>query len=292
MRPCSELTAGRCLPANLIMKFKTALALTAAAALTGCTHLFFQPSQNIFDDPATAGIKYEVVKFKSGDGTELTGMFFPPAGAPRGTIVHFHGNAQNMTAHFPYSAWLAGEGFNVFIFDYRGYGASGGKPALDGLVMDGEAALRQALKLPGAEPGKMVVFGQSLGGAIAVAAVAESGFKPAAMVLEGTFYSYRGVGSAVLRRHWLSWPFSWLPWVAVSGGHSPSDYISRLTCPKVFIHSETDGKVPFSQGRKLYDAAPVPKEFWTVPDGHIEAFHDYRDTYRPKLLEFLKTALK
>jgi len=256
--------------------------------LAGCTHLFFQPSKNILADPAQFGIKYETIKFRSGDGTELTGMFFAPASAPLGTIIHFHGNAQNMTAHFPYSSWLAGEGYNVFIFDYRGYGASGGRAALDGLVMDGKAALAHALKLPGAEPDKMIVFGQSLGGAIAVAAVAESGFKPSAMILEGTFYSYRSVASAVLRRRWWSWPFSWLPWLAVSGRHSPAADISGISCPKLFIHSERDSIVPFEQGKKLYEAAGQPKEFWAVPSGHIDAFYSRRETYGPKLAAYLK----
>lgn len=272
--------------------YRIFLAFIAALSLTGCTHLFFKPSKRVFADPASEGIKYEAVKFKSGDGTELTGIFFPPAGAPRGTVVYFHGNAQNMTAHYSYSAWLAKEGFNVFIFDYRGYGASEGKATLGGLVMDGEAALRQALKLPGARADKIVIFGQSLGGAIAVAASGESGFKPAALVVEGTFYSYRQVASAVLRRSWLTWPAAWLPWVAVSGAHSPSDYIAKLDCPKIFIHSLQDGVVPFTQGRKLFDAAPEPKEFWAVPDGHIEAFGAHRQTYGPKLLEFLKKTLK
>ncbi len=259
--------------------------------MVGCTHLFFQPSKNIFSDPAADGIKYEVIKFKSGDGTELTGMFFPPAGPPLATIIHFHGNAQNMTAHFPYSAWLAREGFNVFVFDYRGYGASGGRPELGGLVQDGIAALEQAAKLPGAEPGRMIVFGQSLGGAIAVAAVAESGFKPAAMILEGTFYSYKSVASAALRRSWWSWPFSWIPWVGVTGKYSPSDYISKINCPKLFIHSKLDPIVPFRQSRKLFKAAKEPKEFWPVTSGHTDAFYGQRETYGPKLTAYLKIAL-
>ena len=265
------------------------LLLALALLSGGCTHLFFQPDRNIFSDPAAAGLKYETIKFSSGDGTELTGLFFAPTGAPLGTVVHFHGNGQNMTAHFPYSAWLAGEGYNVFVFDYRGYGASGGKPSLDGLVLDGKAALAHALKLPGARPDKMIIFGQSLGGAIAVAAAAESGFKPAAMILEGTFYSYKSVGSAVLRRHWLTWPLAWLPWVAVSGGRAPKDYIGKIDCPKIFIHSERDGTVPFAQGRKLFDAATEPRQFWTVPAGHVEAFGAYRAVYAPRLLAFLKT---
>lgn len=258
---------------------------------SGCTHLFFKPTTHIHSDPSSTGIKYEAIRFSSSDGTELTGMFFPPAGVPKATIVHFHGNGQNMTAHYPYSAWLAGEGYNVFIFDYRGYGASGGRPSLDGAVEDGKAALAHALKLPGAQADKVIVFGQSLGGAIAVAAVSEYGFKPAAMVLEGTFYSYRQVSSAVMRGHWLTWPFSWLPYLMVSGRHSPSDYIAGAKCPKVFLHSVNDGTVPFEQGRKLYEAATGPKEFWEVPAGHIEAFGAFRHAYAPRLLAFLESPI-
>jgi fermentation-respiration switch protein FrsA (DUF1100 family) len=273
------------------MRSKVIFALAACAALCGCTHLYFQPTHNVYADPASDGIKCEAIKFHSGDGTPLTGLFFAARAPSRGTVVHFHGNAENMTAFFPYSAWLAARGYNVFIFDYRGYGASGGTPTLDGLVMDGKAALTHALKLPGAETGRIIILGQSLGAAIAVAAVDESGFKPAAMVLEGAFYSYKGVGSASLRRHWWSWPISWLPWVAVSGRHSPKDHIGRITCPKIFIHSRTDATVPFSQGLKLYEAAPQPKELWITPYGHIEAFGALRSIYGPKLLDFL-AALK
>ncbi|MDA8244408.1 MAG: alpha/beta hydrolase [Elusimicrobia bacterium] len=264
----------------------------AVLASAGCTHLFFKPGSRAYSDPAAAGLRAEAIKFASSDGTPLTGLFFPAAGNPKATVVHFHGNAQNMTAHYPYSAWLAAEGYNVFIFDYRGYGASGGRPSLDGAVRDGEAALAQTLKLPGARADRVVVFGQSLGGAIAIAAAAESGFRPAAMVLEGTFYSYREVGAAVLGGHWLTWPISWLPYLAVSGRHSPSDYIAGISCPKLFIHSAKDGTVPYAQGRRLYEAAPPPKEFWEVPAGHIEAFGAFRGVYGPRLLAFLDEAIK
>jgi fermentation-respiration switch protein FrsA (DUF1100 family) len=274
------------------MKARLLLPFSCALALSGCTHLFFQPTRHVYSDPAAAGYKSEAIKFASADGTQLTGLFFPPAGEPRATVVHFHGNAQNMTAHYPFSAWLAGEGYNVFIFDYRGYGASGGKAGLDGAVADGRAAIEQALKLPGARPDRIILFGQSLGGAIAVAAAGEAGFKPAALVIEGSFHSYRGVASAVLRRHWLTWPVSWLPRFVVSGRHSPSDYISGLDCPKLFLHAKGDVTVPPEQGRLLYEAAGQPKEFREVPYGHIEAFTRFRKDYAPLLLDFLGSSLK
>lgn len=267
------------------------LILAAAFSFSGCTHVFFKPTRHIHADPAAEGRRYEAIKFASSDGTPLTGMFFPPEGKPKGTVVHFHGNGQNMTAHYPYAAWLAGAGYNVFTFDYRGYGASGGRPSLAGAVADGRAALEHALLLPGAEPGKIIIFGQSLGGALAVAAVGESGFKPAALVLEGTFYSYRRVAAAVLRSHWLTWPASWLPYLLVSGGHSPADSIAAIDCPKVFLHAVGDNTVPFAEGKKLHDAATGPKEFWEVPAGHIEAFTAFHSAYAPRLLVFLDSAL-
>lgn len=257
---------------------------------SGCTHLFFQPTRRIHSDPAELGYHYEAIKFKSSDGTPLTGMFFPPDGEPKATVVHFHGNAQNMTSHYPYSAWLAEEGYNVFIFDYRGYGASGGRATLDGVVMDGKAALAHALKLPGAAPEKIIVLGQSLGGAVAVAAVGESGFKPMAMVLEGTFHSYKGVGSAVLKERWLTWPLSWIPKIGVSGKHSPADNIGLIDCPKVFIHSEKDPTVPYAQGVKLFDAAAEPRVFWKTPSGHIDAFGGHGEEFRQRLLSFIGEA--
>ena len=254
--------------------------------------MYFNPSAKSYQDPANEGMKYEVIKFKSADGTGLTGLFFPATAPALGTVVHMHGNAENMTSHFPYSAWLAREGFNVFIFDYRGFGASEGHAELDGAVQDGVAALKQVLKMPGVDAGKIIVFGQSLGGALAVAAITESNLPvPAALILEGTFASYRGVGAATMRRNWLTWAVSWLPWVLVKEDHSPLKGIAGITCPKLFIHSTKDPVVPYKEGRRLYEAAPQPKEFWTVPQGHIEAFNGLREVYGPRLVAFLETAL-
>lgn len=274
------------------MKKITAAAFLLSTLITsGCTNMFFQPQGSIFADPADYGQRYEVIKFNSADGTELTAMYFRPEGEAKGTVVHFHGNAQNMTAHFPYSFWLASEGFNVFIFDYRGYGASQGTVSVKGAVEDGVAALEHVVKIPGVQADKIAVFGQSLGGALAVAAIPlASGPQPAALALDSTFYSYRGEASAVLRQHWWSWPFSWLPWLTVSDAYSPAKNIGKIHCPKLFFHSENDRIVPLAQGEKLFKAAPEPKRMLFVPAGHTQAFAAFKNIYGPELVGFLNAA--
>jgi len=103
--------------------------LTLSLSCQGCVGgLFYQPDRKIYDTPDRHGLKYEEVSFQSKDGTGLSGWFVPAVGKPKGTVIHFHGNAQNMTAHFGFVSWLPEQGFNLFVFDYRGYGKSAGKP--------------------------------------------------------------------------------------------------------------------------------------------------------------------
>ena len=267
-------------------------AALGASGCAGASRLYLNPSPAVYADPSSEGIPHRTVTFRSGDGTALSGLFFPSLSAPLGTVVHMHGNSENLTKHFRNSAWLAKEGFNVFLFDYRGYGASAGRADLDGAVRDAEAALREVSRMPEVDAGRVIVFGQSLGGAIAVAAISESGLPlPAALVVEGTFSSYKRVGSATIRRNWLTWPVSWLPWILIKEKHPPLKGITGITCPKLFVHSENDPTVPYSEGRRLYEAAPEPKEFWDVPSGHIDAFHGQRDVYGPRLVSFLRKTL-
>lgn len=254
--------------------------------------LFMHPDKKLYLDPADYSVKHETIKFKSQDGSILTGLFFPAKGSLKGTIVHFHGNSQNISAHWPYSVQFSNYGYNVFIFDYRGFGASKGKASIKNSVQDGIAAIKHSFLLPGADKNKIIIFGQSLGGAIAAASVFLcEGFKPAAMIVEGSFYSYKDVAYEVAKNNFYLWPIIWYPKIFISGEYSPEKYIDKIDCPKLFIHSRKDHTVPFSQGKKYYEKASQPKEFIETPDGHIEALGKYKELFLPKIISFLEKHL-
>src|SRR5271167_4649680 len=136
---------------------KRLLSLLPALLFSGCTNLFFYPDSRLYELPEHFGVKYDTVKFHSTDGTELVGIFLHSSTSTvKGTIIHFHGNAENISSHFGFSYWLTAFGYQVFIFDYRGYGASHGKPSENGLVQDGIAAIDYARHRKGVDPSRLV----------------------------------------------------------------------------------------------------------------------------------------
>lgn len=267
------------------------LALTVL--LSGCTNIFLQPDRALHLDPDRVGAKWTLERFKSADGTDLTGLWFPSTKpSAKGVVIQFHGNGANMTSHFLYVYWLALEGWDVFAFDYRGYGGSGGNKSVAGAVEDGAAALAYARrKAPGLP---LVVIGQSLGGALALAALDRDGGEGVrALVLDSTFSSFRRIAREKLAPHWLTWPLQWLPYALISDRIAPQRLIvRRKPVPLLMLHARKDPIVPYSEGRRLYERAPGPKEFWDVPgSGHTEAFGVQGAEFRPRLLKFLDGAL-
>lgn len=262
----------------------------------GCNGLFYYPSQKIFYTPDDFGATYEDVHFTSKDGTQLNGWFIPAIGPAKGTVIHFHGNAENMTNHYFFVYWLPKEGFNLFVFDYRGYGASSGKPDRTGMVEDSIAAINYIRQRPDVNPHRILVFGQSLGGAIALAAVAQDSKEGIrAVVVESAFASYRSIAREKLAAIWITWPFQWpLAWLLISDAQSPLPVIKKIApVPLLVIHGDDDRTVPYKQGQLIYQEASPPKEFWTVTGGHhTEAFTRYAKEYRPKLVNFFEAQLK
>ncbi|MFI5347226.1 MAG: alpha/beta hydrolase [Elusimicrobiota bacterium] len=268
--------------------------LAVALALSACTNVFLQPDRMLHLHPDRVGLKWEEALFQSADGTALTGLWFPASKAPaKGVVIQFHGNGQNMTAHFLSAYWLALEGWDVMVFDYRGYGSAGGRKSLEGAVEDGRAALAYArAKAPGLP---LVVLGQSLGGALAVVALDRDGGEGVrALVLDSTFASYRRVARDKLGRLWLTRPLRWPLSFLISDRLAPERFIMRRKkIPLLMLHAPEDPVAPYNEGRRLYEAAPEPKEFWNVPGaGHIEAFGVQGAEFRPRLLRFLDEALR
>ncbi|MCI0651187.1 MAG: alpha/beta hydrolase [Planctomycetes bacterium] len=269
--------------------------------MNACNGLFYYPTRVAYSRPEEQPTRCEQVAFASGDGTRLHGWLLHPAGgaAAEGTVLFFHGNAQNLSSHVNFVNWMPIEGFRVFIFDYRGYGRSEGKPAREGIHQDCLAAIAYLRGRSDIDATRLLVFGQSLGGACGLAAlgegIAEQGeeFRRGirGIAVESSFHSYRGIANTVLGGTFLTWP---LVWCLIGNGHSPADSIERLaSIPLLVIHGDADPVVPFSQGERLFRAAPEPKEFWRVPGGgHTAALCELGPVYRPRLLAFFRECLR
>ena len=264
-----------------------------SAALFGCSGVFFQPYRGHAQTPENLGLMYEDVQFQAGDGTPLHAWFLPAEGKAQGTILFLHGNAENISTHIMSVRWLPTRGFNVFLLDYRGYGASGGAASLSGVQDDMDAALRTVLARNDVNPDRVVVFGQSLGGAIAIHNVAHSPYRRhiRALVVESAFASYRQITHEKLADFWLTWPLQWpLSWT-VSDEYSPSKAVAGVNpIPLLIIHGDRDPIVPPLHGQRLYDLAREPKQLWVIPGGgHIQEFQSqiYRDRFVAYLTEVL-----
>jgi fermentation-respiration switch protein FrsA (DUF1100 family) len=275
---------------------KCLFVLMLLLACQGCVgRMFYYPDHKVYGSPADFGLQYETVAFASGDGTKLSGWFVPAVGSPKGTVIHFHGNAQNMTSHFGFVAWLPAAGFNVFTFDYRGYGASGGSVSRRGVVEDGRAAIDYVRSRKDLDRNRLLVLGQSLGGAVAIAAIGDGdrqGIR--GVVSESAFSSYRSIvrdkiGDIPLLSL-LKTPLSYL---LIGDAFSPADYVDRIApIPLLIIHGTTDPIIPSHHGEWLAAKAREPKTLWLVPNGdHTETFVDPASPYRQRLVAFFQDAL-
>lgn len=265
-------------------------------SLVGCSNAFFLPYHGHVQTPERLGLAYEDVYFNASEGTHLHGWFLPAQGKAHGTILFLHGNAENISTHIMSVRWLPERDFNVFLLDYRGYGTSTGKPTLAGVQDDVDNALKMLIARPDVDASRIVVFGQSLGGAIAIYNVAHSPYRRhiRALVVESAFSSHRRITREKLGDFWLTWPLQWpLSWT-VSDEYSPSRAVADVgPIPLLIIHGDRDPIVPPHHAQRLFDLAREPKAVWTVPGGgHIQAFqkYEYRDRFVAYLTEILSAA--
>lgn len=260
----------------------------------GCNSLFYYPTGQSYIKPDKLQVEWQSLNIVTEDNLKLKGMLLLPQGASKGVVIHFHGNAQNMTSHVMFVRWLVDYNYHVVIFDYRGYGGSEGTPSRQGLVKDGIALLRFIAKDQALSGLDAVILAQSLGGAVALPAFALAGVDNIkAIVLDSTFSSYRQVTRDKLAGFWLTWPFQWPLSFLVSDDYSPIDYSNAIKIPTLFIHGTADRVVPMESALELYQALEGKKDFWVVENGpHTAAFSHPQSPYRLKLVEYMEELKK
>ncbi len=241
-------------------------------------YLYFPniPTRELQTTPADIGYDYDDVTVQTADDQKLHGWFIE-RDSPRGTVLFFHGNAGNISHRLDSIAFWHKQGFEVLIFDYRGYGRSSGTPSEAGTYQDGQALWDYLLNERHADPEQIVLFGRSLGAAIAARIAYENA--PRALILESVFSSVRDMG----RRY-----YPWLPVRWITRLHYDTAALaSQIDCPILVIHSRDDEIIPFDQGRKVFEQATEPKEFLEILGDHNGGFILSGPLYRDGVGEFL-----
>lgn len=276
----------------LFLRSLTAFGVTFA--MMGCDRVFYYPDIKNRGTPADHSLTYEDVFFETQDGQALHGWFLPtPRRTARGTVLHLHGNAANITGHYEFARWLPDAGYNTLVFDYRGFGRSKGSVTRAGTVKDAMAALDYLRVRGDVDADRIVVWGQSIGGAISVALAAERRSQIRGLVVEAGFSSYRGI----VRHHVMHNPLLlalawWFPFF-ISEELKPIDLVDQISpVPVLFIHGTADRVVPHKMSQAMYDKAKQPKELWLIQSAdHYGIWESNPETAQGRLLNFFETAI-
>ncbi|MRH89890.1 alpha/beta fold hydrolase [Nocardia sp. SYP-A9097] len=212
--------------------------------------------RRIYATPEHFGVGFEDLSLRTADGETVNAWFVRAVGKPLGHILFAHGNGGNIGDRSPVLALLAASGFDVLIFDYRGYGSSSGRPSERGTYLDARAAREALLAQSDIDPKQVVYLGKSLGGGVMLELA--NAFPPAALILMSTFTGLRDAAKVV---------YPLLPKVFVPNAYPSSKRIRGLRCPVLIMHGDTDELLPVRMGRELFAAAPEPKELVIYPGG-------------------------
>jgi fermentation-respiration switch protein FrsA (DUF1100 family) len=275
-----------------LLMFWSAIQIALLVYLGLAAIMFFRQSSLVFlpemdrgygADPSDIGLEYTSLKLRTVDGETLDGWHVPAATAreKRGLVLFFHGNAGNIGHRLDYLRMFHDLGLATLIIDYRGYGRSGGTPSEEGSYRDAEAAWQHATKVLGLAPGRIVIFGESLGGAVA-AQLAE-GHRPGALILASTFTSVPDLGADL---------YPWLPVRLLARiRYDTLARLPRIDCPLLVVHSRSDDVIPFAHGRRLFEAAGTTKQFIETDGGHNDGFVFARKEWIHEMDGFLRRAL-
>ncbi|AXK38862.1 alpha/beta hydrolase [Crenobacter cavernae] len=255
----------------------------AYAALLGLVfvlqgHLVYFPDmgRQIVQTPRDAGLAYEAVWLTTEDGIRIEAWYLP-APAARGVALLAHGNAGNISHRMDYAPMFHRLGYSLLLFEYRGYGRSEGRPSEEGTYADARAAWRYLVAERGFPPERIVLVGESLGGAVVARLAADE--RPGALVLASSFVSVPELAAEL---------YPWLParWLA-RYRYDALEALGRVSSPVLIAHSRQDDIVPFSHGERLFAAVKGPKAFLELAGGHNDGFLFSREAWREALGGFL-----
>ncbi|MDD3313194.1 alpha/beta hydrolase [Pseudodesulfovibrio sp.] len=257
-------------------------AAAAARVWFGQRRILFRPVRELEGTPADEGLGYADVELANRLGTPLHGWRVPCAGA-RFTLLFFHGNGGNVSHRLASLRLFHDLGASVLLIDYSGYGRSGGRPSEGALLADARAAWDWAAA-QGSRAGDVILFGRSLGGAVAAGLAGElaaEGVRPGGIILESTFTSAADVGA---RR------YPWLPVRRlIRDRFDSAAALAGVHVPALFAHSPTDEVVPFELGRALYEGYRGPKSFLPLRGGHNRGYLEMGQDYPDGLARFLSS---
>ncbi|MBY0415072.1 MAG: alpha/beta hydrolase [Bdellovibrionales bacterium] len=257
-------------------------ALSSAA----CTSMIYQPDNYLYALPKQFHVEFTPIIINSKDGTSLSAWrLYSKTPKPKRLLLYFHGNAQNLTAHFLNTVWMTEHETDIIIFDYRGYGLSEGKPNPAGVREDGLAFLNYAHDqfMKGGFK-QFIVYGQSLGGSILLGSLEDFSHRSDIdlLVLDSTFLSAREVAQEK-----TFWPLS----LVISTEADAKASLSHITMPVLSIHSTKDDVINFKLGAKLNESIlnSPKKNFWSYDDpGHGEVFFVQKKKFQTRFLEYLE----
>ena len=240
--------------------------------------LLFFPERKLLAAPETA---YEDLTIETEDGERLHAWWIPAAAErAAGHVLFCHGNGGNIGDRVLHAALLHRAGLDVLLFDYRGYGRSTGRASEEGTYRDARAARAALLDRREVDAARVLVVGESLGGAVAVALAHEA--PPAGVVLVSTFTSVRDMA----RRHY---PF--VPAAAVPDAYPSLRLIRELRAPLLVLHGDRDDLVPLMYGQELYDAAPEPKRLHVLAGaGHNDLVERAGEEWAAAIADFARDA--
>lgn len=266
---------------SLVLLFLIAYLCLALLVYGLQSHLMYGPVREWSGTPHHIGLQYEAVTFRAEDGPTLS-AWYVPADLPHGVILFCHGNAGNISHRIAYLDIFHRLGLGTLLFDYRGFGASEGSPDEQGTYRDAKAAWDYLVKQRGISPDRIVLFGESMGGAIA--SWLSNRERPGALILQSAFTSVPDVASRI-------YPF--LPVRRLARyRYNSLDYIRNSACPVLIVHSRDDEIVPFSHGQALFNAVQGPKEFLELRGDHNGAFLASEAVYSAGIQRFIAQHMK